>query len=517
MLVAGIRARARSDADGWAVRAPGELITWGQLNSRVNRAVHVLLEADLGPDRRVAVFAENSIETAVAHLATIFAGASVVPVNVHLRPEEAAYILANCGARLVFAGPGTASVAREAASEGARVLAWRAPDNVGVESFEVALAAASPVEPPDDLPPLEGLLYTSGTSGRPKGVRLPGSMFAGGKTMTEHVANLASTSRYAGRGPHLVVGPMYHTGPLAGLRTLATGTPVVIAGHFDAESVLSAIDTHQVATSLMVPTHFTRLLALPPETRRRYDVSSISLITHTGAPCPVAVKRAMIDWFGPVFIDAYGSTETGTVALIDSAEWEKRPGSVGRAAPGYAITIRDEQGHLLAAGQEGLVCVRTIDGSGPSYFDDPDKTQASYIVPGEFVIGEIGFLDEAGYLFLTDRHSDIVVSGGVNVFPAEAEAVLLAHPDVADAAVIGIPDADMGERLHALVVARSGEVRPAALVTWCRERLTHFKCPRSAELVTELPRSAMGKVDKRGLRARYAEQPREHVAGEDVR
>jgi long-chain acyl-CoA synthetase len=387
--------------------------------------------------------------------------------------------------------------------EHTRVLAWGRPGLDGVESFEDAVAAADSGEPRTDLPPLPSLLYTSGTSGRPKGTLLPRSMFPGGATMTEFVANLR-TGRYYGFGPHLVVGPMYHTGPLGGLRTLATGTPVVVLGRFDPEALLSAIDRFRVATMLMVPTHFARLLALPAQVRSRYDVSSVEMITHTGSKCPVEVKRAMIDWFGPVLLEAYGSTEAGTVALIDSTDWLAHPGSVGRAAPNYVLSIRDESGRELPTGQEGLVCVRTLDGPGPAYHGDPEKTADSYLVPGEFVIGEIGYLDEERYLYLTDRHSDIVVSGGVNIFPAEAEAVLAAHPDVADVAVIGIPSAEMGEDVHALVVPRSPGLDGDALIGWCRERLTHYKCPRSVELVAELPRSEMGKLDKRALRAYYA-------------
>lgn len=502
-MVAGIRDKARIAPGDWGLRDPRLALTWTELNDRVNRAVHVLLQCDLGPERRVAVFAENSVDTAIAHMAGIFAGASVVPVNVHLRAEEASYILTSCGARVVLAGPETAQRAREAATPRARVFAWGAPDIERVESWPDALAAADPAEPSINLTPRPSLLYTSGTTGRPKAAKLPHSMFAGGATMTEHVANL-SAGRFTGTGPHLVVGPLYHTGPLSGLRSLAAGTPVVIAGKFDAEAVLAAIDQFRVATSVMVPTHFVRLLALPPEVRARYDVSSIELISHTGAKCPIEVKRAMLDWFGPVFVEAYGSSEAGTVAMIDSAEWQRHPGSVGRAAPNYAISIRDDSGGELPPGQEGLVCVRTLDGPGPEYHNDPESTSASYIAPGYFVIGEIGYLDEEGYLYLTDRHSDLVVSGGVNVYPAEAEAVLARHPDVADVAVIGIPSAEMGEDLHALVVPRSPDLDPGALIAWCREQLTHYKCPRTAELVNELPRTAMGKLNKRELRARYA-------------
>jgi acyl-CoA synthetase (AMP-forming)/AMP-acid ligase II len=328
-------------------------------------------------------------------------------------------------------------------------------------------------------------------------------MFAGGASIAEHVANIAA-SPVARLGPHLVAGPLHHTGPLSGLRCLAAGTPTAVLPRFEAVAALAVIEQYRIASSIMVPTHFARLLALATQARADYDVSSLRRIAHTGAPCPADVKRAMIDWLGPVIVEAYGATEVGSVTVIESADWLSHPGSVGRAVPPFEVSIRDENGRELPAGAEGLVCVRNSRDGGPRYLHDPEKTDASFVADGHFVMGEIGLLDADGYLYLTDRASDLVVSGGVNIYPAEAEAVLAAHPDVRDVAVIGVPEPDLGEELMALVVRGDPTLAAEDLMAWCRDRLTHYKCPRSVRFVPGLPRTAMGKLSKRELRAQYA-------------
>ena len=320
--------------DEIALRDDAVALGWAAVNDVLNRAVNAIGELDLGPDRRLAVLADNSVETVLAHLGTLLAGASSVPVNFHLNIDEVAYILEDSGAQALFVGPSTAAVGVEAAKRTGvpMLIGWRCDGLDGLRSWETWLAASSDEEPSPDVEPRPNLMYTSGTTGRPKGVDLPPTMFAGGGTMTEHVAALG-TSAFAAFGTHLVVGPMYHTGPLSGVRLLAAGVPVVVLGRFDAETVLRAIDTHRVETTVMVPTHFVRLLALPQDVRDRYDVGSLRLVAHTGASCPIDVKRRMIEWFGPVLQDAYGATEVGTTCTISSAEWLAHPGSVGRAVP----------------------------------------------------------------------------------------------------------------------------------------------------------------------------------------
>ena len=472
----------------------------------LDRIANALLDADLGTERRIAVFAENSAETVLAHLGGLLGSASTVPVNFHLTASEAAYIVGDSGARLVLTGPENVDRAVEAAA-GVPVVAWGVAGGAlpaGVEAWDDWLGRASPTPAPTDVAPRPNLLYTSGTTGVPKAVELPPAMFAGGATIAEHVERLRA-NRFASFGMHLVAGPLYHTGPLQAVRLLALRVPLTIPGRFDPERILQAIERDRVETSVMVPTHFTRLLALPDAVRRRYDVSSLRLVAHTGAACPHDVKRAMIDWWGPVFVEAYGGTESGTVCTITSEEWLERPGSVGRCVPPFEAVVVDDDGAPVPPGVEGRLYFRDRSGRGVVYRGNPEGTAAVHLEPGVFTLGEIGRVDEAGYVFVTDRFTDMVVSGGANLYPAECEQVLGEHGAVADVAVIGIPDADLGERLHALVVPVDATEPPTEsdLLEFCRARLTAMKCPRSVEIVETIGRNAMGKVDKRALRAPY--------------
>ncbi len=504
------------DGVGWSEC----LHDWAGIDDALNRVANQVMAAELGPNRRVAVFAENGAETALAHLGALLGGASTVPVNFHLTAEEAAYILADAEARILFVGPATVERGLEAAAIAGveTVVAWGGqsadpaskvadgPERPTALDWSAWLATGDPADPPGDVRPRPNLLYTSGTTGRPKGTELPPTMFAGGDTMTEHLAGLAA-NRLAEFGTHLVVGPMYHTGPLSGMRLLAAGKPSVILGRFDAETTLAAIEQHRAETAVMVPTHFVRLLALPDEVKARYDVSSLRSVAHTGAKCPDEVKAAMIEWWGPILVDAYGATEVGTVCSIASEEWLEHRGSVGRAIPPFTALVRDEAGNDVPANTEGLLFFRDATGRGIVYPNDAEKTAASNPEPGLFTLGEIGYLDDDGYVYITDRASDMVVSGGVNLYPAEAEQVLIDHPQVVDVACIGVPHPEMGEELRALVQvdASAHEVLPdeGELAGWLRERLSHYKCPRSFELVAELPRTTMGKINKRRLRDAY--------------
>jgi long-chain acyl-CoA synthetase len=321
------------------------------------------------------------------------------------------------------------------------------------------------------------------------------------------VATMLATHPFAALGPHLVVGPMYHTGPLTSVRLLAGGVPLVVMRRFDPEAVLAAIATHRPGSSQMVPTHFVRLLALPPEVRSAYDVSSLRAVGQTGAACPIEVKRRMIEWWGPVFLEVYGGSEVGVLCSISSPEWLDHPGSVGRPRDQFSALVVDDDGAALPPGREGRLYFRDATGRGIVYRNDPAKTAAAHLEPGVFTLGEVGYVDEDGYVFITDRFSDMVVSGGVNLYPAEAEQVLVEHPQVADVACIGVPDAEMGERLVALVVCTAGDPpEPEAVLAWCRERLSHFKCPREVRFVADLARDPMGKLNKRRLRDRWGEE-----------
>lgn len=505
------RSLAGERPDEVALRDGREALNWAAVGDVLDRVANRLLATDLGLRRRVAVFAENSNETALAHLGGLLGGASTVPVNFHLTAAEAAYIFDDSECAIVFVGPETLTRALEAVASLAAahqtvptLVAWRCDDIAGVEPWSTWVAAGSAGHPPLGVEPLANMLYTSGTTGLPKGTELPPSMFAGGATMVEHLEAL-KLNRFAAYGTHLVVGPMYHTGPLSGMRLLVAGIPSVILDRFDAERTLAAIAEHRTESAVMVPTHFVRLLGLPDEVRARYDVSSMRMVAHTGAACPVDVKRAMIEWWGPVFVDAYGATEVGTTCSISSEEWLAHPGSVGRAVPPFQAVVLGDDDAEVAPGVEGRLYFRDGSGRGIVYPNDPAKTAAAHIAPGVFTLGEIGYVDADGYVFITDRFSDMVVSGGSNIYPAEAEQALIQHPDVADVGCIGVPHPEMGEELKALVIATdpAAPPDPAELIAWCRDRLSHYKCPKTVEIVDDLGRNSMGKLNKRALRAPY--------------
>ena len=495
-----------------AVRDPNRAFTWAQVGDILNRAANNALSADLGSMRRVAVFAENAAETAFSHLGCLLGSASTVPVNFHLTAEEAAYILVDSESRSLFVGPETLERGVEAAkiarSQGSTltIVGWDVT-HPEVTNWNDWLAQGDPSDPSLDVKPRANLLYTSGTTGRPKGTELPPTMFAGGSTMGEHLEGM-KLNRFAEYGTHLVVGPMYHTGPLNGMRLLVRGVPMVILAKFDAEQTLEAIATYKTESSVMVPTHFVRLLALPEAVKAKYDVSSMKLVAHTGASCPVDIKRSMIDWWGLIFTDAYGATEVGTTCQISSADWLENPGSVGRPVPPFSVIVLDDDGHELPANTEGRLFFKDATGRGVIYPNDSEKTKAANIAPGVFTLGEIGYVNDGGFVYITDRFSDMVVSGGVNIYPAEAEQVLVQHPGLLDVACIGIPHAEMGEELKALAIPRDLKNPPDAkeVLAFCRERLSHFKCPRTIEFVEDLGRNTMGKINKRKLRAPYWEK-----------
>jgi long-chain acyl-CoA synthetase len=450
------------------------------------------------------VFADNAVETLLAHLAALRAGCSAVPVNARLTTDEVAYILANSGSRIVFAGPETAERALAAAATvGATVLGWRCAPDMNAEPWLEWAPAGRPA--PGPVVPRSPLVYTSGTTGRPKGTELSPRTFPRVATVDEFV-EMARAGPFAEHGPHLVVGPLHHVGPLVpALRAVAVGVPVALLGAFDAEATLAAIDEYRIAAAVMVPTHFVRLLTLPPDVRDRYDVSSLRYVLHTGATCPPEVKRRIIEWWGPVLHEVYGASEVGTTCAIDSHEWLAHPGSVGRPVPPFEAVVVDDTGHRLPPNTEGRLYFRDGSGRGVVYHDDPAGSAAAHLAPGLFTLGEIGAVDEDGFVYITDRFSDMVVSGGSNIYPAESEQVMIRYPGVADVACIGVPDLEMGERLLALIVPADPAAPPNVddVIRFCRDRLAHYKCPRDAVLVGSVGRTALGKINKRALRDRY--------------
>ncbi len=477
--------------------------SWRQLDPLLNRAANALARAVDGR-RRAAVFAQNCAEAVLVYVGGMEGAVSTVPVSYHLKAGELGYILGDSGASLLFVGPETLAIGLEAARAAgvSTVVGWRCPPTAGVVPFEAWLDAAPASEPPTDSQPLPHLHYTSGTTGKPKATETPPQYWPRAATVGE-LADVLRERRTP--WPGLVVGPLYHTGPLTTARSLFAGGTVVVSNHFDAEETLAKIERYRIAGVVMVPTHFQRLLALPEAVRRQYDLSSMQRLAHTGAACPREVKRAMIDWFGPILVEAYGGTEAGSTTFITSPEWLERPGSVGRALPPFEIRILGDDLKPLGPNQEGRVYFHDSSGRGIVYEGDPEKTAAAHAAPGVFTLGEIGYVDDEGYLFITDRASDMIVSGGVNIYPAETEQVLLGHPGVADVAVIGVPNAEMGEEVKALVILKDGPNPPSAaeLDSFCRKQLAGFKCPRSYEFVDDIGRTVMGKVNKKELRRKY--------------
>jgi long-chain acyl-CoA synthetase len=486
----------------WVIRDERQTLGGDEVEALVASLTQALAAADLGPDRRIAVFADNAAETLLVFVAALWAGCSPVPVNGRLTAEEAAYILGDSGARAVFVGPETADRALETAA-GIDVVGWRCPAGSAVVPWTDWAPGGR--RHPGSVAPRPGLLYTSGTTGRPKGTEMSAGTFPRTATV-EELVEMARAGPFGQYGPHLVAGPLHHVGPLVtAVRAMLGDQPVVIPGPFDAERTLAAIDEHRVEATLMVPTHFVRLLALPPEVRSRYDTRSLRYVAHTGAPCPPAVKHRMIDWWGPVIHEAYGASEVGTTCAIDSVEWLDHPGSVGRCVPPFEALIVDDAGRRLPPNTPGRLYFRDGTGRGVVYHNDPAKSAAAHLEPGVFTLGEVGYVDDDGFVYITDRFSDMVVSGGANVYPAESEQVLIQFPGVADVACIGVPDADLGERLCALVVpADSGDPPDTdELLAFCRERIAHYKCPRVAVIVDSVGRTALGKVNKRALRDRF--------------
>jgi long-chain acyl-CoA synthetase len=505
-MTLGLFERAAATPTTWALRGeqPGDVATWAEVAGAVRRLAAAIQAYDLGPQRRVLVVAGNHSATLVVHAAALLGEASSVPVNVHLTVREIEYIAAESGAGLAFVDSASEGAVRQAlAGTDARLV--RLPDS-GLDSDDLNafVGDVAPIELDPDRRVIPHLLFTSGTTGRPKAVQLPPATIGDSPDLAGFAKHIAA-HRFVKLGPHLVVGPLYHNGPLTAVRLLLAGVPVVVHGRFDAEATLRAIEEHRIETSIMVPTHFVRMLALDAETRAGHDVSSLRNVAHTGGACPVDVKHAIIEWWGEVLSESYGGTESGTVCSINSADWLAHPGSVGRAVPPFEALVVDDYDKELGPNEEGRLYFRDLTGRGIVYEGDPRKTAAAHLAPGVFTLGEIGRIDDDGFVYITDRFSDMVVSGGVNIYPAEAEQVLVGHPDVVDAVCLGVPDPEMGERMIALVQRRAGATMAAdELIAWCRSDLAAYKCPKEIRFVDEVPRNAMGKIDKRSLRNSFS-------------
>jgi long-chain acyl-CoA synthetase len=502
-MIYGLGAHAAAAPDRTALVCGTRRLTYGELDGWVNRIAHAFAARGLGPGGRVAILLPNCPEfLAVTHAAAKL-GALAVPINWRWRRSEIAYVLEDAAPDLLvldrsFLEEG--APARAAAGRPAADRCLVVGGGADLPSFEEAVAAARDTPPAAALPTggFNVLVYTSGTTGRPKGVVHPTFDPAVGFEAQKRLVDMWG---FRTDDVHLVVGPMYHTMPNAyAAQHLFVGATVVIMPRFDAAECLQVIASERVTTSSMVPAHFIRIIELPPDVRAGHDLSSVRKILHAAAPCPPEVKRRIMQVFPPDTIwEFYGASE-GPGTIISPSEWLERPGSVGRPWPGVTVKILDDDGGEVPSGAVGTIYLSTLGSRKFSYHNAPEKTAAAF--RGDFfTVGDMGWLDDAGYLYIADRRTDMVISGGVNIYPAEIEATLLTHPAVVDAAVFGVPDERWGESLRAVVEPRPGIALSAeSLQAWCRERLADYKTPRSVELVAELPRDPNGKVLKRQLR-----------------
>jgi fatty-acyl-CoA synthase len=501
---AAVRAlpRAGTDPDRLAVVCAGESLTYGELADRASRLAGGLRRRGLHVGDVVAILSENDPAYLEMTWACRLAGLYHATVNTSLHADEIAYILADSGAQALLASANL-TVHVELTAErtpGIRHRLLRGGPHPGWEDYEAVLACAPHFVSDTDL---EGdlLQYSSGTTGRPKGIRRPlrPAPKSAGEDMFTFLVGLIGVQEDS---VYLCPAPLYHSAPIIWtMAVLRLGGTVVLMPKFDPRRALRLIEEHRVTHGQFVPTMFTRMLKLPEEERLGHDVSSLKGVVHAAAPCPVEVKEAMIAWWGPIIHEYWSSSEGAGFTFISPQEWLARPGSVGRSLLG-TLHILDESGGELPTGETGIIWAAGI--SDFEYLNDPDKNLQTTRPEGWRTVGDMGRLDDDGYLYLTDRSSFMIISGGVNIYPQEAENVLTTHPEVYDVAVLGLPDADLGEIAVAVVQpmdpAAAGPGLAAELAGWCTARLALYKCPRRIRFATELPRSDTGKLYKQRLR-----------------
>ena len=503
-----IHAETHPDRPAVIMTGSGQVVTFAQLEDRSLRLANWFRQSGLRRGDVVALLSDNDVRIFDVYWATQRAGLYLTSINYRLRTDEVEYILQNSGAKAVVVGRGGAELANTLGS--IPTLEHRIAFEAGVPghtALEELLAAASPVRPERE-PRGADMLYSSGTTGRPKGVRPPlpeRDVSEPGDTM---VAMFSKYFGFTSDTVYLSPAPLYHAAPLRTCATVqALGGTALVMERFDAEAALAAIEHHRVTHSQWVPTMFVRMLKLPAELRARFDLSSIQVAIHAAAPCPVEVKRQMMDWWGPILHEYYSSTELNGLTIIGPQEWLAKPGSVGKAALG-TIHVCDEGGSELSRGEDGMVYFER-DQMPFEYWGDPEKTASTQHPkhPTWTAVGDIGHVDADGYLYLTDRKAFMIISGGVNIYPQEVENELTLHPAIADVAVIGVPDAEMGEQVKAvvqLVPGREGSDKLAEeLIAFAKRNLASYKAPKSVDFVEALPRTPTGKLVKGELRKRY--------------
>ncbi len=504
---------ATPDALAFVIADSGETLTYRELDERSNRAAQLLRALGLKPGDRLGVMMRNSPEFAAVYWGATRSGLFVTLLSTHLKPAEVAYILGDSEAKVLVLSASLGETPHALAADPAGLIPgvahifYAGGEAIpGAASLSAAMAAM-PVTPVADEISGFHLIYSSGTTGRPKGIRMP---FTPGP-IDEFNQSEGKPMFYEPFKPLVAfnAGPLYHGAPLSGMiASHRLGGTFVTLRKFSAEAALSAMQEWKVNTAQFVPTMFVRMLALPDKVRLGFDFSELKLAVHAAAPCPVEIKRRMIDWWGPIIYEYYGSTEGVGGTGIASEEWLKKPGSVGRAGLGI-IHICDDDGQELPAGESGAIYFETVEGRTIHYLNDAEKTRkASHPDhPNWYAVGDIGRLDEDGYLFLTDRKDFMIISGGVNIYPQAIEDCLIVHPKVLDAAVIGVANPEYGEEVKAIIQpklwADAGPELEAELRDWCRSRISPVTSPRSYEFVEELPRIPSGKLAKHELRKLY--------------
>jgi len=502
------QAMAHPDQPAIIMASSGETVTFAEYEARSNRVAHLLRDTGLRRGDHIAVFMENSVQLLEIEGGAERAGLYYSLINTYLGAEEVAYVVANSQAKALFSSVAKREVAVAATANcpglDRMLMTGAGPLPAGWESYD-AVVAASPAVPVPGESLGAAMLYSSGTTGQPKGV-LRGLPEVGPDEPLPVMEFVRFMFGFREGMTYLSPAPLYHSAPQASVSAaLRLGCTVIVMEHFDPEQWLALVERYRVTHCQMVPVMFSRLLRLPEGVRARYDTSSLECIVHAAAPCPVHVKQAMIDWLGPIITEYYGATEANGFTFCTSAEWLAHPGTVGRPILGELLVL-DGEGEQCPAGVDGTVWFRGA--TAFEYFQDPVKTAESRTGDGAAsTVGDVGHVDADGYLYLTDRKSYMIISGGVNIYPQETENILSVHPAVQDVAVIGVPNEDLGEEVKAVVQlvdpAAAGPDLAQDLIAYCRDRLAHFKCPRTIDFVPELPRSETGKLYKRMLRDAY--------------
>jgi len=487
----------------------GEIVTYGQLDERSNRIARLFRSLGLGAGDHVAIFMENNARFFEFCWGAQRSGLIFTAISSRLTTAEVDYIVGDCGAKLFLTSMYLAEKAAELAPlmQGVPAANRYMVDGTidGYRAWE-EVVAGQPAAPIDDQVMGRDMLYSSGTTGRPKGVLPVGEP----QPIDADNALIQINRKLYGVGPdtvYLSPAPLYHAAPLRfNMTVMKLGGTCVLMENFDAEDFLRLVGTHKVTHTQLVPTMFVRFLKLPDEVRLRHDVSSLTCAIHAAAPCPIPVKEKMIEWWGPIIWEYYGGTEGNGLTMCNSREWMAHKGTVGKAMVGK-LRICDDDGSERPPGQPGTIYF--ADGNPFKYHNDPKKTAESRHPKGWTTLGDVGYVDTDGFLHLTDRKAFMIISGGVNIYPQETENLLINHPKVMDCAVFGVPNADFGEEVKAVVqprdMADAGPALAEELIAYCKRHLSALKCPRTVDFEAELPRHPTGKLYKRLLRDRYWE------------